>query len=110
MKLSGFVNIVSFGSHNSVEDLARLDPFSFVRRDNSEIFREFIDKSPHRSRARASRQFRQHHGTAANNELEIEDLLLKAPGPQVVHVHRGVEDRKISCGQSRLASLFRCTA
>src|SRR5437773_7451459 len=104
MKLSGFVNIVSFGSHNSVEDLARLDPFSFVRRDNPEIFREFIDKSPHRSRARASRQFRQHHGTAANNELEIEDLLLKAPGPEVVNVKEVDGDLRFNSGKVRWAS------
>ena len=91
MKLSGFVNVVPFRCNNSIDDSPRLDPLPFVRGDEPEVLRQIVDKPPHWPRSRAARQFGQHDGAASNDELQIQDLLFKAPGSQVIDVDRGVE-------------------
>ena len=78
VNLPGFLDSVSFRLPKSIHDPSRLNPFPLIRRDDVQIFRQTIDKSSHQRRARATRQFGQHHRAATNDELEIENLLFKA--------------------------------
>lgn len=107
--LSGLVNVVSLCANDPVHDTPRLNPLSFVRSDDPEVFRQVLDESLHAPGSSTSGKFRQDDRTATNNEFEIQYLLLETPGPQIVDVNRGVEHRKISCAQSHPVSPFRCS-
>ena len=108
MNLSGFVNIESFGRDQPVDDASRLNPLSFIWGDDAEVFRQVVDKPFHFSGSSAPRQFRQDHGAQSNDEFKIQDLLLKAPGSQIVDVDRCVENGEVSCGRSHRVSPCRC--
>ena len=109
MNLPGLVNIVSLCANDPVHDTSRLKPLSFVRSDDAEVLRQVLDKPLHFCGSSAPRKFRQDDGAATNNEVEIQDLWFETPGSQVVDVNRGVENRQISCAQSRPVLPFRCS-
>lgn len=77
MNLPGFVNIVSLCRDKPIDDTTRLNQLSFVWGDDAKIFPQGGDKPIYFSGSSASRQFRQNHGTAANNECKIQNLLFK---------------------------------
>jgi len=106
----GFVDIVVLSRGNSTDDASRLCPFPFGRCNEAKVLLQIVHEPLHLSRPRASGQFRQDDGAAANHEWEIHYLLLETPGPEVVDVDGCIENCETSSAQSRPALLFRCTA
>ena len=58
MNLSGLVNIVSLCANDPIHDTPRLNPLSFVRSDDAEVFRQVLDESLHSPGSGTPRKFR----------------------------------------------------
>ena len=96
-QVSQFIALIVFAPSHGIQEVRRMDPLPFGRREDLTPIHEIDHEPSLDSRHGATQQFMHHDRGAPDDKWRLENLRSETGGPKVFDVDRGIENGNLSC-------------